>query len=122
MNVEELIEQRLGLKTETSPELPKVSEESTGKAQPLVALSALETENVDVSKTKRKKAASTKRSNSRKRERPKDGKATDGRRQASTYISEELHVKYKLAAVRGRCHMFELFEKALEAYLPSLPS
>lgn len=121
MNVEELIEQRLGLKTEASPETPKVSDESSSGGQSLVALPALEPDDVKAPKAKRKKAAPAKRPSPKKRERASDGKATEGRRQASTYISEELHVKYKLAAVRGRCHMFELFEKALEAYLPSLP-
>lgn len=119
MNVEELIEQRLGLKTEASPETPKVSDESSS-GQSLVALPALEPDDAKAPRAKRKKAA-PKRPSPKKRERVSDGKATEGRRQASTYISEELHVKYKLAAVRGRCHMFELFEKALEAYLPSLP-
>jgi len=65
-------------------------------------------------KTKR---AKTKRA---KKPAPKPEKEGD-RRQASTYISKELHTTYKLASVRGGCHMFELFEKALEAYLPQLP-
>lgn len=121
MNVEELIEQRLGLKAEASLETPGVSVEFSAGAQSLVALPTPEPDDIEAPKAKRKRAALAKPTTPKKSERASDGKATEGRRQASTYISEELHVKYKLAAVRGRCHMFELFEKALEAYLPSLP-
>jgi hypothetical protein len=111
VNVEELIEQRLGLKTEASPEPSKDSAESSGGAQSLVALPDLEPDDAEAPKAKRKKAA-PKRPSPKKRERVSDGKATEGRRQASTYISEEIHVKWSCPRKIGHVHTFSVGVKA----------